>query len=312
MNDFILIHNRGSGANEGDAASSEVATIVAEEFAAHGKNVGVRVVRPEAVEAAIRQAVSEKPAALLVAGGDGTVATAAQCLGGTGIPLGIVPMGTFNLAARDLGVPLDLPDAAKFLASANTFPIDVLEVSGRACLCTLVLGFYPEFSNLFEKRDHGGRWWRKSLKLVSGLRTAFIAGRPLLLEWKSPEKSGSAKSKFASFVPGRYRESAGLIPARTDFQSGSLTGYIGTHRSPAAAMRAIFNYALGKQEDDPQTIVINAPELTLTARNQRRCKVMLDGEILTMNFPIKLRILPRHLHVLTTAEIIAEHTNGGP
>lgn len=305
MSHCILLLNRGSGGNERGLDSAEVCRIVETAFREAGHELASFVVRPEEIDRQLARAVASKPEIIVIAGGDGTVSAAAGHLGGTGIALGILPMGTFNLAARDLGVPLDMAEAATFLATAQSFPIDVLEVAGRMCLCTTILGFYPEFSDVFEERDHGGHWWKKAMKFCTRLRQTFASARPLRLTWESDGGKGGTRTKFSAFVPGRYRQSAGLIPARTDFLSGKMTAYIGSQMNPAAALRGIFDYVLGRHEQNPELEVVTASEMTLRAGRQRACRAMIDGEILRVPFPISLRIRPAHLHVLTTAEILA-------
>lgn len=305
MSHCVLMLNRGSGGNERGLDSAEVCRTVETAFREAGHQLESFVVRSEEMDRKLAQIVASKPEIVIVAGGDGTVSAAAGHLGGTGIALGILPMGTFNLAARDLGVPLDIAEAATFLATAEAFPIDVLEVAGRMCLCTTILGFYPEFSDVFEQRDHGGHWWKKAIKFCTRLRQTFASARPLPLTWESDGGQGRAHTKFSAFVPGRYRQSAGLIPTRTDFRSGKLTAYIGSQKNPAAALRGIFDYAIGRHEQNSEMEVFTASQMTLRAGRRRACKAMIDGEILRLPFPISLRIRPAHLHVMTTAEILA-------
>lgn len=57
--------------------------------------------------AAAGQAATGRPAVVIVAGGDGTVRAVAEVLRDTGIPVALVPSGTGNLLARDLGIPLN-------------------------------------------------------------------------------------------------------------------------------------------------------------------------------------------------------------
>jgi len=301
----ILLLNRGSGGNDRGLNADEVCTTVTSAFHDSGHEIESKIVAPDKIDAALREVVKAKPASLIVAGGDGTVSAAAKCLGGTGIPLGILPMGTFNLAARDLGVPLDIPEAAAFLARAEVHAIDVLEVAGHACLCTTILGFYPQFAKTFERRDHGGHWWKKAFKVITVLPRTFSESRPIHLKWQGDGIEGRARTKFSAFVPGRYRATAGLVPARTDFTSGKLTAYIGRQRHAAAALRGMLDYIFGRQEENPELTMVQASSLELHADHRRHLSVMLDGEILRLTLPLKLTILPRHLHVLTTAENLA-------
>jgi diacylglycerol kinase family enzyme len=53
---------------------------------------------------------------LVVGGGDGTLSAVAGLLRGTGVALGVLPLGTFNHFARDLGIPLDIAKAVEVLA----------------------------------------------------------------------------------------------------------------------------------------------------------------------------------------------------
>jgi diacylglycerol kinase family enzyme len=305
MSRCILLLNLASGGNQRGLDAREVCQTVEEIFRTAGHTISSTLITPGGVENALQNAIAARPDLIIIGGGDGTVSAAARQLGGTDIALGIVPMGTFNLAARDLGVPLEIEAAAEFLATAEIFPIDVLEISGHACLCMAILGFYPEFSNIFETRDHGGYWWKKTIKLFAALRTTFVQARPLLLFWKADDKSGTARTKFSAFIPGRYKQTAGLIPSRTDFCSGKLTAYIGKHQKPASALRGILDYAFGRLEQDPELEIIST-RMTLRAAWRRSCSIMLDGEILRLPFPIEMRILHKHLNVIGTPDILTK------
>ena len=311
MSRFVLLLNRASGGTQRGLDAKKVCRSVEEIFREANHDIFSSLIEPGRIETALDGAIATAPDAILIGGGDGTVSAAARQLGGTGIALGILPLGTFNLAARDLGIPLEIEAAARFLTTAEVIPIDVLDVAGHACLCMTILGFYPEFSNIFESRDHGGRWWKKAFKLLAGLRTSFQNARALTLSWDGDGGAGAARTKFSAFVPGRYRASAGLIPARTEFRSGKLTAYIGSHRLPSEALRGILDYTLGRHEQNPGLELVTATHMTLRAARRTSCKVMLDGETLRLGFPIHLRILPGHLHVLSSAELLTEPTPPG-
>lgn len=297
-----LLLNRGAGGSDRGIDPEEVRRLVEAAFGAAGRAISTTIAEPRNLVAALRRIAAERPDILIVGGGDGTVATAAKELGGTGVALGVLPMGTFNLAARDLGVPLDVGEAARFLAKAEPVEIDVLDVNGAACLCTTVLGFYPEFSETFERRDHGGRWWRKALRLLTGLPEHFRRARPLGLRWSAGSRQGRVRSKFAAFVPGRYRESGGVVPAREGLRTGKLTAYLGSQLDPADALRAVADFVSGRHESNPDLHIVEAASMEIRIGRKRRCKAMIDGEILRLRTPLRLKILPRHLKVLAAAE----------
>ena len=78
---------------------------------------------------------------VIVAGGDGTISDVASALTHTDIPLGILPMGTGNVVARELELPLDPADAAKVLAGEySTRKLDVMRVENRAYLLSVSVG----------------------------------------------------------------------------------------------------------------------------------------------------------------------------
>jgi diacylglycerol kinase family enzyme len=295
---YHLLLNRAAGGSERGVQMNDVRDLLSAALTEAGHGFAVTMVDPPEIDAALDRIISSRPDVLIIAGGDGTVAAAAGKLGGTGIAMGVLPLGTFNLAARDFGVPLDLPAAAKFLASAKEVDVDVLDVDGRACLCTLIFGFYPEFSGIFERRDHAGQWWRKTWKLISTAPRFFAQARPLRLVWKTPEASGRVRTKFASFVPGKYRETAGFVPARTGFRSGTLTAYLGTQRHAREAVRAMLDFIAGRHEGNPSLEIVVAEEMHLRVEGRSGCKVMLDGEIFRLPLPVRLKILPGHLRVL--------------
>ncbi|MEL4503449.1 diacylglycerol kinase family protein [Luteococcus sp. H138] len=76
-----------------------------------------------------RTAIARDVDLVVVAGGDGTVRVVCSELAGSGIPLGIIPAGTGNLLARNLGIPLDEVAAARVAFGGKPEPIDLVKVT---------------------------------------------------------------------------------------------------------------------------------------------------------------------------------------
>ncbi len=76
--------------------------------------------------AAAEGALAAAPAVVMVAGGDGTVRTVAEVMQGTGVPIALVPAGTGNPLARDIGIPLnDIAGCVSIAFSGQSRPVDV-------------------------------------------------------------------------------------------------------------------------------------------------------------------------------------------
>ncbi|MHC4914393.1 MAG: diacylglycerol/lipid kinase family protein [Planctomycetota bacterium] len=91
--------------------------------------------------------------ALLAGGGDGTVREVAEVAARLEIPLGIVPLGTSNSVARDLGLPLDPVKAAALIPSAGERSIDMADAGGAKFLLCMSAGLDAEVV----RRVHSGR-----------------------------------------------------------------------------------------------------------------------------------------------------------
>jgi len=89
----------------------------------------------------VRKATSEQVEAFVVVGGDGTVALVAGHLRRKPSPIFIIPVGTANLLAQVLGIPLNIEDALNLLVSSTeTKTIDGLEINGRLFFMNASIG----------------------------------------------------------------------------------------------------------------------------------------------------------------------------
>ena len=106
---------------------------------------------------------------VVAAGGDGTVRSVVTVLTGTGVPLALLPSGTGNLLARNLGIPLEVEAAARVAASGRTRSLDVGRLETGECFAVMAgLGF--DAAMLRDAPHAAKAWLGWSAYVLSGLR----------------------------------------------------------------------------------------------------------------------------------------------
>jgi YegS/Rv2252/BmrU family lipid kinase len=95
---------------------------------------------------------------VVAVGGDGTVNEVAQGLIGTATPMGILPMGSGNGLARELGISMDILESAKILLNGDIQQIDVCKINGQRFLCTSGIGFDALVADKMSKAATRGFW----------------------------------------------------------------------------------------------------------------------------------------------------------
>lgn len=136
-------------------------------LAAHGVSCRVRSVPPERLATEIRALVSGAEPVVAVAGGDGSMVTAAQILAGTGTALAVFPLGTLNRFARRLGLDT-LHAAAGALAGGRVAPLPVGILDDRVFLNTVTFGLYADVVRRRDQLARGrlARWPAAVLALL--------------------------------------------------------------------------------------------------------------------------------------------------
>lgn len=119
-----------------------------ERLQSHFDDAGVRVRIFQARDGAelgrlASEAMGKSPGLLVAGGGDGTLSAVADVTRQTETALGILPLGTFNHFASDLGIPLDLSQAVRTAVHGQRTHVDVGEVNGSCFLNNASLGGYP-------------------------------------------------------------------------------------------------------------------------------------------------------------------------
>src|SRR5206468_9121703 len=132
--------NRSGGAASADP---EIGAKVAHALRTAGIEAEVELIAGGECEVRCRAIAERSDELLIVGGGDGTISAAASAIAGTETMLGVIPLGTLNHFARDLGIPADLAEAAALVASRSERSVDVAEMNGRVFINNSAIGLYP-------------------------------------------------------------------------------------------------------------------------------------------------------------------------
>lgn len=114
-------------------------------------------IQPDALEESIKKAQSHHTI-LLVAGGDGTIRSAAQHFIHSSNILGILPLGTMNHFVKELRLPTRAEDLVSAIQKKTYITVDTAEVNGSIFINYSTLGFYPSFA---KRRDYYTKRYNK-------------------------------------------------------------------------------------------------------------------------------------------------------
>jgi diacylglycerol kinase family enzyme len=249
-----------------------------------------------ALEEAVAQCRSGRAQAVVVGGGDGTVGTSAGVLAGTGVPLGVLPLGTLNHFAKDLGLPLELEDAIGVLAQGRVRSVDLGEVNGTVFVNNSLIGAYPYMVSDRERRRraHGlGKWLAMALAFLRMLakfprRKVTLAAEGATVNYRTP----------LLFVGvNEYRMNALELRRPRGLDGGQLWLLVAKHRTPLAFLGFALRAAFGGLDEAGDFDTVRTGRADVVTR-ARRVPVSHDGEVTRMRGPLRYRIRPAALRVL--------------
>lgn len=296
---YILIANARSGSG-GDTAVDAVAAALR----GAGCVVDLRIAPAAGTLADLAAAACDRrPDAVLACGGDGTVNAVAAALIGSDVPLGIVPLGTFNYVARQYGIP-EAPEAlAAALRASRPQPVGVGRINGRPFLNNASLGLYTDIIEARER--HKAQWGRYRLvALLSALVTTLRrrARLPLRITDAAGRVRYVGRASLVFFgVNPRQFEDAGLAPLAAAVRQGALGMVLARSVSASRLVPMLFGAATGRlarlDEIEPDSDTAFRIEL----RRGRRLRVVIDGETLRLKPPLSVDYQPAALRLLVPA-----------
>ena len=295
----VLVNGRaGSVGGEPQAMVDRLA----DAFAATGVEAEIQVIEPDELATTIGSVWAVKrPDAIIVAGGDGTINSAANAIAGTDVVLGVLPLGTFNHFAQDLGLPNDVEGAVTALADGEVRSVDVAEVNGRVFVNNSVLGVYPAMVAVREKTTEQRGWGKIRAVPVAFARVlrSFPTHR---LHLSTPDglMRRNVRTPFLFVGNGIYDNPGGGMAARPSLTDGKLGVSLARVVSRWGLMRTVVRALISGTTEARTLDNAEATEM-LVKSGSSRLRVAVDGEVCWMNTPLNYKSRPGALRVLAPA-----------
>ena len=290
---IVVLLNRGGGAL---AADPKIVDAVARAL----DDVGFDDINVEFIEGADCAnrcgAIADRGDELvIVGGGDGTISAAASALVGTKTALGILPLGTLNHFARDLGIPDQLEGAVKLIAERPVRQVDVAEMNGRIFINNSAIGLYPL---LVVDRDSQRRRLGRSkaaAMLVASIRTLFRFGHQRLV-LTIDDRNAQIDTPLLFVGNNDYRMDLAAAGQRDSLEGGRLCVLVMRKKTRRGFIAATFRALLGRSRTDDMVRLDDAERLRVSSR-KRMIAVSLDGEVARVELPLEYKIRPKALRV---------------
>lgn len=290
---MAVIVNAGAGAGY-DPGWRET---LAARFADHGLQAEITLaVDANHLMEAARAALADGVRVVVAGGGDGTINAVASVVLDSGAVFGVLPMGTLNHFARDLGIPPQLNAAIATLATGQVVRIDVGEVNGRVFLNNSSLGLYPDIVRDRERQQRRlgrGKWTAFGWATLAALRRfPFLSVRLAL-----GESNHARRTPFVFIGNNEYQMEGFNIGERARIDGGMLSVYVAQRPTRFGMLKLALRALFGRLRQAREFDVFQAREMTIETRH-RRLRVATDGEVTVMAPPLRYRIRPGALPVI--------------
>ncbi|HXH58090.1 diacylglycerol/lipid kinase family protein [Iamia sp.] len=289
-----VVVNCGAGSVESAEADAERER-VAETFATLGHQPRIAVVVGAALEAAVTAAAERGADVVAVAGGDGSLGTAATALEGTDAVLGVLPFGTFNHFARDLDIPLELAEAARVTVEGKTTTVDLAEVNGRTFVNNSSIGVYPVMVDLRDEIRSSRGWGKVRAVPVASFRVLRrFPNRRLRIS--ADGEQWHLRSPFVFIGNNRYEVGPKGVGARTGLADGVLCCFVAMVETRLGFARMALASVTRGASSTP-TLETVCSDVVRVEAHGHQLLVAIDGEIATLRSPLRYGIRPGALRV---------------
>ena len=288
-----VLLNRGGGAV---AADDDIAAKVKTALDRAGVAAEIELIDGGEAEPRCRAMVERGDPVVIVGGGDGTISAAAAAVADSATTLAILPLGTRNHFARDLGIPSDLDAAAALIASGSERRVDIAEMNGRTFINNSAVGLYPLMVVARDaQRKRLGRGKRLAMA-VAAVRTLVRFGHQRLSLTVNDEQA-RVDTPLLFVGNNDYRIALPDAGRREKLDDGKLCVLVLRKKTRAGFIAATLRALIGRARRD-DLVRLDDVERLRVGSGRGQLTISLDGEVLSVKPPLDYRIRKQALRVI--------------
>lgn len=266
------------------------------------------------LEQLAREAIRHNCDAVFVAGGDGSVGRVASALAGSEVALGVLPSGTANVWAKEIGLErLDwinlfaLEKAAESLAHGSVRRVDMGQANSQQFLLWAGIGLDAQIVSNLEPR---GRWEKTFGTVHYGLLGLWSS-----IGWQGVDLRVSAnghrwEGRYLVAIASNIRKYAGGLLDLTPearFDDGKLDFWLIGGKNMRDAVMRVVQILIGVHRDAPGVVHFQSEAATFEA--DEKILMHFDGEPLMVDSPLQFTTRKRSLNVLVPKPFPAAERN---
>jgi diacylglycerol kinase family enzyme len=286
---FACIHNPQSG-------TAQSAKEIVKSFESAGSQVDCYDIQKgsDALTPIIKKG---KYTAVVAAGGDGTVNMVAGIAIKLSLPLGVLPVGTLNHFAKDIGLPLAFEGAVQVICFGDLQAVDYCTVNDKVFLNNASIGIYP---SVVLDRDNK-KYFSKMLATATAFITALFRDHTLRAVVATDTFETSVRSPLLFIGNNRYELERIGFTKRSNITSGKLFLYIvKATRSRSLILLALLSL-IGMRRRHVDVMRETTRPITINSQ-QQHVLVAVDGEIIRLDSPLTFSMHAASLKVYVGAE----------
>jgi diacylglycerol kinase family enzyme len=235
----------------------------------------------------------------VAAGGDGTINSVVQPLvQQPEAALGVVPLGTYNHFARDLGLPLGWQEALEVVLGGTTRVVDAGRVNDRFFVNNVSIGLYADLVRDRESKGRDYPRWKARLLAAYGTLRRY---RHVNLVVETANHREAVRTHVFMVSNNSYDLSRiGIEAPREKLEEGRLSVYWLPHLSRLRLMRFAARYLAGRVRETPGFRSFRTSGMTVQS-SYPLMRAGVDGEVVTLSTPMTITIVPQSLVVKVPA-----------